>query len=42
MLPSHITWFTLSVKEHFMLNSECHVTATDLSMFNCMASGAMY
>ena len=26
MLPSHTTWFPLSVIEHFILNSECHVT----------------
>ena len=26
MLPSHTTWFTLCVIEHFILNSECHVT----------------
>ena len=42
MLPCHTTWLILSVKEHFMLNSECHLTALDLSMFNCMAYGAMY
>ena len=34
MLPSHITWATLSVIEYFMLNSEYHVTALDSSMFN--------
>ena len=41
MLPSHTTWPTLSVIEHFMLNSECHVAALASCMFNWMAKGAM-
>ena len=34
MLSSHTTWFTLCLIEHFILNSECHVTAHTSLVFN--------